>query len=152
MEGTVGTPFDCEADAEVTPVEVDGGDDDEEEKPDDYEDEEKPDEYEDEEKPDDYEDEEKPEDEGGDKPPISGDDGKWTKCDELEEVAGGFIECAIDVCTLTCEDGSNPVGPPKTKCLKIFLNEIYEFFQASHRVFVHIFEYVFWYVANNRLI
>merc|ERR1712088_738264 len=28
------------------------------------------------------------------------------------------IECAIDLCTLTCADGSNPVGPPKTKCLK----------------------------------
>ena len=131
MEGVVGDVFDCEADAEVVPVDVtDEGDDGEDEE---VEDEEVDEEEVDDEEVDDEEDDgegppeggkpdgEKPEDdeEGDeDKPAISGDDGKWTKCDELEEVAGGFIECSKDMCSLTCADGSDPMGPSKTKCMK----------------------------------
>merc|ERR1712054_530863 len=66
---------------------------------------------------------EKPEDEEeGEKPegpaPV-GEDGKWQKCDELDGVMGGVIECAVDLCQLSCDDGSDVVdGASKTKCMK----------------------------------
>merc|ERR1712054_284322 len=66
---------------------------------------------------------EKPEDdEEGEKPegpaPV-GEDGKWQKCDELDGVMGGTIECAVDVCQLTCDDGSDVIdGSAKAKCIK----------------------------------
>ena len=123
LEGVVGDAFDCEADAEVTPVDVtdEGDDEGNDEEVDDEVVDEEDDEIvdEDEEAVDDAEDnsdDEKPAED--DKPAISGDDGKWTKCDPLEEVAGGFVECSKDLCILTCADGTDPVGPPKTKCLK----------------------------------
>merc|ERR1712176_1115851 len=78
-------------------------DDDEDEKPED----EKPDD----EKP---EDEEKP-----DAPAPVGEDGKWQKCEELQGVMGGSIECSVDTCLLACDDGSDVVdGSAKTKCIK----------------------------------
>ena len=123
LEGVVGDAFDCEADAEVTPVDItdEGDDEGNDEEGDDEVVDEEDDEVvdEDDEAVDDAEDnsdDEKPAED--DKPAISGDDGKWTKCDELEEVAGGFVECSKDLCILTCADGTDPVGPPKTKCLK----------------------------------
>merc|ERR1711915_852971 len=73
----------------------------------------------DEEKPDG----EKPEDgEEGEKPegpaPV-GEDGKWQKCEELMGVMGGTIECAVDTCVLSCDDGSEVAdGSSKTKCIK----------------------------------
>merc|ERR1712131_143956 len=71
-------------------------------------------------KPEDVEGDEKPEDEE-DKPEApapTGEDGKWQKCDALEGVLGGAIECAIDVCQLSCDDGSEVIGSAKTKCIK----------------------------------
>ena len=50
-----------------------------------------------------------------------GEDGRWQRChaaDPLQGVAGGEINCSLDLCVLTCNDGSDPQGPPKTKCLK----------------------------------
>merc|ERR1711990_1418297 len=66
---------------------------------------------------------EKPEDgEEGDKPEgpaPTGEDGKWQKCEELDGVMGGAIECAVDLCQLSCDDGSEVVdGASKTKCMK----------------------------------
>ena len=58
-------------------------------------------------------DEDKPE-----APAPTGEDGKWQKCDALAGVAGGSIECAVDTCALTCDDGSDPEGSTKTKCIK----------------------------------
>merc|ERR1712176_308608 len=82
--------------------------DDEEEKPED----EKPDD----EKP---EDEEKPDDEMPEAPAPVGEDGKWQKCEELQGVMGGSIECSVDTCLLACDDGSDVVdGSAKTKCIK----------------------------------
>ena len=53
------------------------------------------------------------------RPPAPvGEPGRWQKCDELDGVRGGTIRCAVDVCALTCDDGSDPIGPPRTKCLK----------------------------------
>ena len=53
------------------------------------------------------------------RPPAPiGEPGRWQKCEELDGVRGGTIECAIDICTLTCNDGSDPLGPPRTRCLK----------------------------------
>ena len=57
-------------------------------------------------------------DEVEDAPLPVGDDGKWQKCEILQGVSGGDINCAVDVCVLTCRDGSDPVGSPKTKCIK----------------------------------
>ena len=51
-------------------------------------------------------------------PAPVGEDGRWQRCPELEGVFGGNINCAIDLCTLTCMDGTDPMGPPKTRCLK----------------------------------
>ena len=31
---------------------------------------------------------------------------------------GGAIECSVDTCVLTCDDGSDPEGSAKTKCIK----------------------------------
>merc|ERR1712100_319958 len=80
------------------------------EKPED--DEEKPDG----EKPED--DEEKPDEEKPEAPAPVGEDGKWQKCEELKGVMGGSIECAVDTCALTCDDGSEVDGSKKTKCIK----------------------------------
>merc|ERR1712054_352429 len=74
---------------------------------------------------DDKPEEDKPEDDkpedGEDKPEApapTGEDGKWQKCDALEGVVGGSIECVVDTCVLTCDDGSDPEGSAKTKCIK----------------------------------
>jgi len=71
---------------------------------------------EEEDKPEDGED--KPEDEKPEAPAPTGEDGKWQKCEELAGVMGGTIECAVDTCNLTCDDGSDPEGSKKTKCIK----------------------------------
>merc|ERR1712176_635078 len=60
-------------------------------------------------KPEDDEEGEKPEGEKPEGPAPVGEDGKWQKCDELDGVMGGTIECAVDVCQLTCDDGSDVV-------------------------------------------
>merc|ERR1712176_523998 len=70
-------------------------------------------------KPEDDEEGEKPEGEKPEGPAPVGEDGKWQKCDELDGVMGGTIECAVDVCQLTCDDGSDVVdGSAKAKCIK----------------------------------
>ena len=64
-------------------------------------------------------DDDEPVDEEDDMAPAPvGEAGKWQRCPELEGVFGGNINCAADLCTLTCMDGTDPMGPPKTKCLK----------------------------------
>merc|ERR1712176_130744 len=67
---------------------------------------------------DDKPEDDKPEDDKPEAPAPTGEDGKWQKCDELEGVVGGSIECAADTCALTCDDGSDPEGSAKTKCIK----------------------------------
>merc|ERR1712131_381373 len=94
--------------------------DDEEEQEAEKPEDDKPEDVEGDEKPEDEESDEKPEDEE-DKPEApapTGEDGKWQKCDALEGVLGGAIECAIDVCQLSCDDGSEVIGSAKTKCIK----------------------------------
>merc|ERR1712227_928237 len=86
---------------------------DEEEKPEDEE--ENPEDEE--EKPEDEE--EKPEDEEMEDPEeaVSGDDGKWTKC-EPEPVENGKISCEGVKCSLFCMEGFEVEGNAKAKCEK----------------------------------
>jgi len=64
-------------------------------------------------KPDDMEDDMEDE-----KPAITGDDGKWTKCDEPEAVENALIKCKKDTCQLKCDEGFEVEGSSKSKCVK----------------------------------
>merc|ERR1712136_391131 len=50
------------------------------------------------------------------KPPVFGDDGKWTKCEEPAAVENGKVKCKKDTCMLKCADGFMLNGSGKTKC------------------------------------
>merc|ERR1712003_558566 len=54
----------------------------------------------------------------GDKPAVSGDTGKWTKCEEPAEVENGFVRCKKDTCMLKCGEGFMVEGSAKAKCVK----------------------------------
>merc|ERR1711953_1290635 len=53
-----------------------------------------------------------------DKPPVFGDDGKWTKCPEPAAVANGNVKCKKDTCMLKCGEGFMVDGSAKAKCVK----------------------------------
>ena len=52
---------------------------------------------------------------GEDKPPVFGDDGKWTKCPEPAAVENGNVKCKKDTCMLKCAEGFMADGSAKTK-------------------------------------
>merc|ERR1712176_1665561 len=52
------------------------------------------------------------------KPAVSGDDGKWTKCEEPAAVENGKVRCKKDVCFVKCDDGFMVDGSSKAKCMK----------------------------------
>merc|ERR1712003_361058 len=54
----------------------------------------------------------------GDKPAVSGDTGKWTKCEEPAEVENGLVRCKKDTCMLKCGEGFMVEGSAKAKCVK----------------------------------
>jgi len=51
----------------------------------------------------------------GDKPAVSGDEGKWTKCEEPAAVENGFVRCKKDTCMLKCGEGFMVDGSAKAK-------------------------------------
>merc|ERR1711937_293072 len=53
-----------------------------------------------------------------DKPAVSGDDGKWTKCEEPAAVENGKVRCKKDVCMVKCDEGFMVEGSMKAKCMK----------------------------------
>merc|ERR1719486_23953 len=53
-----------------------------------------------------------------DKPAVSGDDGKWTKCEEPAAVENGKVRCKKDVCMVKCDEGFMVEGSMKAKCIK----------------------------------
>merc|ERR550534_2348888 len=53
-----------------------------------------------------------------DKPPVFGDDGKWTKCPEPAAVENGNVKCKKDTCMLKCAEVFMADGSAKTKCVK----------------------------------
>merc|ERR1712235_130823 len=54
----------------------------------------------------------------GDKPAVSGDEGKWTKCEEPAAVENGRVRCKKDTCMLKCDEGFAVNGSAKAKCVK----------------------------------
>merc|ERR1712134_241319 len=52
------------------------------------------------------------------KPAVSGDDGKWTKCEEPAAVENGKVRCKKDVCMVKCDEGFMVEGSMKAKCMK----------------------------------
>jgi len=52
------------------------------------------------------------------KPAVSGDDGKWTKCEEPAAVENGFVRCKKDTCIVKCGEGFMNDGSAKAKCVK----------------------------------
>merc|ERR1712003_150236 len=55
---------------------------------------------------------------GEDKPPVFGDDGKWTKCPEPAAVENGKVKCKKDTCMLKCAECFMANGSAKSKCVK----------------------------------
>merc|ERR1712235_216149 len=53
-----------------------------------------------------------------DKPAVSGDEGKWTKCEEPAAVENGFVRCKKDTCIIKCAEGFMAEGAGKAKCVK----------------------------------
>merc|ERR1712235_227095 len=53
-----------------------------------------------------------------DKPAVSGDEGKWTKCEEPAAVENGFVRCKKDTCIIKCAEGFMVEGSGKAKCVK----------------------------------
>merc|ERR1711990_1279112 len=52
------------------------------------------------------------------KPAVSGDDGKWTKCEAPAEVENGKVKCKKDTCIVKCDEGFMVEGSMKSKCVK----------------------------------
>ena len=54
-----------------------------------------------------------------DRPPVFGDEGKWTKCPEPAAVENGWIKCKKDKCVLKCAEGHMASGAVDNKCEKL---------------------------------